>query len=217
MTLDQSQERRNEELRQAVSQSRDIEIEGLRLHVFADVFPPDLGYSSLLMARSLASMKLGESALDVGAGSLFLALTMRRLGVPRVCAIDKSEQAIRCAALNLERNSDLAPIDIRRSDLFSALRAHEKFDTIVFNQPFYPILGREIAGMGADGGKEIIARFLKEAPAHLRAGGFVLMSDSTIAAEEDSASRVAGALGWRVEECGAVENGGVRSRVVRLR
>jgi release factor glutamine methyltransferase len=216
MTLERSQEHRNEDLRHAVSESRDLEIDGLRLRILRNVFPPDLGYSSILMARSLASLNLGRRALDLGTGSLYLALTLRRLGVPSVFATDKSEQAVRCAIINLTLNPSLAPIEIACGDLFTPLTGAAQFDTIVFNQPFYPITDGDIAGMGADGGKEITTRFLVEAPGRLTSRGFVLMSVSTIAAEEDSPAQVARRLGWLIEERGAVDANGVRSRVVRL-
>jgi methylase of polypeptide subunit release factors len=190
---------RNEELARVVSrQPYEFEYRGIRVRVDRDVFPPDVGFTTLLLAEALFEERTTSRALDMGTGTLLLALVLRKAGVPDVWAVDNHEPAIRCARANLERNPLLAPVTIVQSNLFEAIPREDRFDLIVFNQPYYPIDGAPIAGLGSEGGRAIIDRFLRAAGVHLTSGGRIMMPFSSIAGEEHDPGRIAERVGWQV-------------------
>lgn len=161
-----------------------------------DVFSPGIGISSVLLADQLLQLH-GGSALDMGTGTLFLALVLRLAGFDRVVAVDNHEPALLCARQNLELNPQLAPVEIVKSDLFVSLASIGSFDLIVFNQPFYPITGSPISGMGSDGGAEISTRFLHQAKQHLNPAGRILMPFSDLAGPAHDPSLIALAQGYQ--------------------
>ncbi len=174
-----------------------VVLDGLRLTVDKDVFPPDMG----LCAQNLANICRQyhpRSALDMGCGSGYLALTLKRHGVPEVWASDIHPQAVACARKNAQQNIDVGPITVVQSDLFQSLPAAMKFDLIVFNQPFGPGQGERVCGCGSDGGYQITKRFLMESPAYLNRDAVVLMAFSDREPEKHSPDLVAKELGYPV-------------------
>src|ERR1700693_1793735 len=124
-------------------QPYEVFLDGLRITVARDVFPPDLGRC----ARNLAKILLGyapKSALEVGCGSGYLALTLKRAGAVEVWATDIHEPAVACARANGELNPEAAPITVLQSDVFDSVPRTVKFDLIVFNQPYAPGLPARI-------------------------------------------------------------------------
>jgi methylase of polypeptide subunit release factors len=188
---------RNKELQQSARYSKVVRLYGLRLAIDRDVFSPAIGYTSKLLARVLLRER-AQIALDMGSGCLFLALILRKAGVPQVWAVDNHGPAIACCRKNLENNKEFKPIEIVRSDLFERIPGHSRFEIIVFNQPYYPIRGKSLVGLGADGGFKLVFRFLEAAPRFLSPGGRILMPWSTVAGIVNDPARVARMLGWRV-------------------
>jgi SAM-dependent methyltransferase len=174
-----------------------VVLDGLRLTIDKDVFPPDLGQCAQNMAR-FAQNYGAQTALDMGCGSGYLALAMKRSGVPQVWASDIHRPAVECARKNAEQNSTVGPIHVVHSDLFENIPSSVKFDLIVFNQPFGPGQGQPICGCGSDGGYEITKRFLQQVPPHLNPGAVVLMAFSDREAPQHSPDRVANELGYPV-------------------
>ena len=174
-----------------------VTLDGLRLTVDKDVFPPDMGR----YARSLAniSRRYGpEHALDMGCGTAYIALLLKKSGVPDVWAVDIDAPAIACARSNAAQNNEMGPINVVQSDLFDDLPSSIKFDLIVFNQPFGPGDGQRICGCGSDGGYNICRRFLMESQAHLSENGILLMPFSDREAPQHSPRSVAEELGYPV-------------------
>jgi methylase of polypeptide subunit release factors len=188
---------RNKDLMSHASAQRVLKIFGINLLVEENVFSPDLGFTSGMLASFLMDVKVG-SALDMGTGSLFLALVMRMAGVENVWAADNHTPAISCARKNLELNPKLKPITLIHSDLFEKIPENEKFQLIVFNQPYYPIEGESIAGLGIDGGEKLVERFLSTAKNYLLPGSQIIMPFSTITDDFHNPSVVADKLGWKV-------------------
>ncbi len=135
-----------------------IELLNIKLIIAEDVFPPDLGATTLYLAKAIQKQKQIYTALDMGCGSGILALHMRQCGIPEVWAADIHKPAIHCTLENSKLNPDLAPIHIIESDLFLNIPSMQ-FDLIVFNHPYYPTLGKPVFGDNPDGGKEILTRF----------------------------------------------------------
>src|SRR5262249_53078980 len=77
----------------------DLTLDGLRLTIDKDVFPPDLGRCAANMAR-LAREFRPNVALDMGCGSGYLALMMKSHGAGEVWAVDIHGPAVECARKN---------------------------------------------------------------------------------------------------------------------
>jgi methylase of polypeptide subunit release factors len=172
-----------------------VVIEGLVITVGEDVFPPDLGRCARNMAKICAEYR-PRRALDMGCGTGFLALALKRLGVPDVWALDVHEPAIACTRKNLEQNPNAGPVTIVRSDLFEAVPPSVVFDLVVFNQPYAPAAGDGVCGCGPDGGSEITRRFLVECRSRLAPRGCVMMAFSNRASREHDPALVARELGY---------------------
>lgn len=159
---------------------------GLKLDIFEDVFPPDHGLGSEQLAYAIEGSN-AKSALDMGCGAGHLALVLKKSGVDNVWAVDNHESAIKCTENNVELNN-VGDIHVVKSDLFESIPL-QKFDVIVFNQPYYP-LEKKIYGMGSDGGLEIIERFFQEAKEYLSPDGYIVMPFSDFAGEENNPAQI---------------------------
>ena len=174
-----------------------VAMDGLQLIIDKDVFPPDMGRCARNLAK-LAQRYRPQVALDMGCGSGYLALMLKRHGVPEVWASDIHPPAVACTRKNVEANPSVGPVAVVESDLFEGIPNHLRFDLIVFNQPFGPGHGERVCGCGADGGYAICRRFLLEAPTHLQKEGVILMAFSDREPMEHSPDRVARELDYSV-------------------
>ena len=172
-----------------------VVLDGFRLTIDEDVFPPDMGKCSLNLAR-IAEGYQAQTALDMGCGSGYLALSLKRSGVPEVWASDIHAPAVRCARNNAQQNERDGQIHVVESDLFENIPATVMFDLVVFNQPFGPGQGDTVCGCGPDGGYRITRRFLKQAAERLSPGGVAIMAFSDREPVENSPDRVAAELGF---------------------
>jgi len=158
-----------------------------RAHFFGEVVRVGPGCliprpeTELLVERALKGLPPGARLLDLatGSGCIALAIARRRPDL-QVVAVDRSAAALRWARLNLRRTG----VEVRRGDLFAPV-AGERFDCICCNPPYVEaeaILPSDVRGFepaaalfaGSDG-LETIRHLLAEAPAHLRAGGRLVM------------------------------------------
>jgi len=174
-----------------------VALNGLTLEVHRDVFPPDLGRCAQNLAR-LACEYPADSALDMGCGSGFIALSLKQAGIADVWAADIHQPAVDCAARNLLLNSHVGPITLIQSDLFDRFPDSIRFDLIVFNQPFGPGRKERRCGCGPDGGGAISRRFLEAARAFLAPSGLVMMAFSDRQAAEHDPRHAANDLGYAV-------------------
>jgi release factor glutamine methyltransferase len=124
------------------------------------------------------------SVLDVCTGSGALAVTAARRGAEAVTAVDVSRRAVLTTRLNARLNG--VRVRAVRSDLFAAL-GDARFDVIVSNPPYVPAPSDALPTRGParawDAGRDgrvVIDRLIREAPAHLRPGGVLLMVHSDI-------------------------------------
>ncbi len=159
------------------------EFYGRPFHVGPDVLIPR-PETELLVDQALLHLPPGQAlrVLDLGAGSGCVAVTIA-LERPHavVTAVDRSAAALSLA----ERNARALGAKVRfvQSDWFAAL-SEERFHLIVGNPPYIaatdPHLGRgdvrfeplSALASGSDGFDDL-RRIIREAPAHLLAGGWL--------------------------------------------
>lgn len=143
--------------------------------------------TELLVELALARIAEADSTriadLGTGSGAIALAIARER---PRaeVIAIDASAAALAVARGNASRNG-ISNVEFREGDWFAPLTG-ERFDLIASNPPYIadddPHLGEgdlrfEPASALSSGrdGLDDIRRIVREAPAHLRASGWLLL------------------------------------------
>jgi methylase of polypeptide subunit release factors len=178
-------------------QPYDVTLEGIRLTVCKDVFPPDFGYTARNLDRMLAHYQ-HSAALDLGCGTGDLALAMRRRGVVSVWAAEIDLRATACCRLNLDRNPHPAPVTVVQSDLFENVNPASPFDLILFRQPHFPGVGDEHIPSYTNGGAPLIRRFLSQARDYPSPGGVMLMAFQDTAGEVNDPKNVAADMPVRV-------------------
>jgi len=105
----------------------------------------------------------------------------------RVVGIDINPYAVQCTKLNSRINGVAEKIHVIRGDLFKPIQKETKFDLILFNAPYVPVLENEsvdwidYAWGGGKDGRESIDRFLVSAPKYMKRGGIMLLVQSTLA------------------------------------
>lgn len=157
----------------------------LVFQVFEDVYEP--AEDTFLVADSLALIiNEGDTLLDVGTGCGILAIIAAKKA-KKVIATDVNPHAVKCARLNAKLNGVSSRMEIRLGDLFQPIHKTERFDKIVFNAPYLPTsqleqrtwIGRSWAG--GPTGRQLINRFIMEAPHYLKRKGNILSVQSSLA------------------------------------
>ncbi|MFA6048698.1 MAG: HemK2/MTQ2 family protein methyltransferase [Candidatus Micrarchaeia archaeon] len=162
--------------------------EGLEIDTTPNVYEPL--EDSFLLARLVRECARGK-VLDVGTGSGLQAIVAaKNKEVSQVLALDLNPEALEVAAGNAKKNGVSEKMQVRKSDLFSALSKDEVFDCIIFNPPYLPTaedekLQREInlAFDGGPDGRKEIDRFLEGFGWHLSRNGLLLLVQSSLADE----------------------------------
>lgn len=136
-----------------------------------------------VLARVPADREAHIADLGTGTGAIALALASERPRA-RVIAVDLSEDALALARANAQGH-EIRNVGFRRGDWFSSL-AGETFDVVVSNPPYLaeddPHLHegdlryepRLALSSGADG-LDAIRVIARDAPTHLRPGGWLLL------------------------------------------
>ena len=143
--------------------------------------------TELLVELALARIAMDAEAriadLGTGSGAIALAIAKERPRT-RVVATDASSDALDIARENAKRNG-IGNVEFRHGDWFAPL-AGETFDLIASNPPYIafgdPHLGEgdlrfeppSALSSGIDG-LDAIRSIVRDAPAHLRAGGWLLL------------------------------------------
>jgi release factor glutamine methyltransferase len=149
---------------------------------------------SFLFAENLQITK-GARVLDIGTGSGILGIIASKRA-SSVLAVDVNPYAVRCAKQNASSNKVLKKMAFLRGDLFTPFSATAKFDVILFNAPYLPSeVGEgeswlERAWAGGPTGRQIIDRFIAQAPEHLERAGEILLMQSNLANAEETVGRL---------------------------
>ncbi len=139
---------------------------------------------SLLFAENL---RLTPSAkvLDMGTGIGILGIIAAK-HASAVWAVDVNPFALKCAKQNAVLNNVVEKIAFLRGDLFTPFSVTSKFDVILFNAPYLPsdeTEGKswlELAWAGGLNGRQVIDRFIAQAPKHLEKTGKILLMQSNL-------------------------------------
>lgn len=197
------------------AQPYEIEMDGLRILVDKEVFPPDLGRCARNLARLAADYK-PRAFLEMGCGAGYVALYVAKRGAEAVWASDIHPPAVACARHNALANG-LSQVTVAQGNLFGGIPSDIRFDLIAFNQPFGPGPDEGFCGCGPDGGQEICRRFLTEARDRLNPDGAALMcfSDREDASHDPAAA--ARELEWSVKTALQLNYNGANNFIYELR
>jgi len=151
-------------------------------YVLDNVYEP--AEDSFLFAENLTVRK-GDVVLDMGTGCGILGIIAAE-NAARVVAVDINLYAVRCAKENAKLNGVLDKMFFVQGDLFKPIKIGEKFDLILFNAPYLPPESVEdnswlgYAWSGGVAGRQVIDRFICEAPKYLKRDGRVFLMQSTL-------------------------------------
>jgi len=126
-----------------------------------------------------------EYVLDMGTGCGILGIVAAEKA-SRVVAIDINPYAVHYAKENAEVNCARGKLSFVQGDLFTPLRSEKQFDLVLFNAPYLPEepFGSgswlERAWNGGKTGRQVINRFIFDAPKYLKEAGRVLLMLSTV-------------------------------------
>jgi release factor glutamine methyltransferase len=136
----------------------------------------------------------GGAVLDVCTGSGALAVAAALAGAGSVTAVDVSRRAVLTARLNARLNG--VRVEALRGDLLAAVPGR-RFDIIVSNPPYLPAdddalpaRGRARHTEAGSSGRVLLDRLIDAAPAHLRPGGVLLVTHSSINGEAATLERM---------------------------
>jgi release factor glutamine methyltransferase len=150
-------------------------------------------------ALRLAKEMAEPNVLDIGAGSgaIPVAVAKNHKGA-KVTATDVSPEALEVARRNAAKHGLGERIRFLHGDLFGPVPAEERFDFILSNPPYIahediPTLAPgvrdyepHLALNGGPGGFVVFDRLIREAPGHLKPGGYLIVE---IAAPQEGPAR----------------------------
>ncbi len=149
---------------------------------------------SFLFAENLPTEET-HKVIDMGAGCGILGV----IGAKRaneVLAVDVNPYAVRCAKQNARLNGVFDKFVFIQGDLFCSVAQGAKFDLILFNAPYLPLENEDASWVGrswAGGktGREVIDRFIDQAPGHLSSNGQILLMQSSLSNIDQTLRRYA--------------------------
>ncbi len=147
-----------------------VEIDtGIKIKINKGVYPPSEDSYFLLQCIDIGK----EKVLEIGTGTGVIAIHAAKKGAD-VTAVDKNEKAVKNAGENATANE--IKMTVKQSDIFSNVEG--SFDVVVFNPPYLPSDKMEEAWEGGHEGIEIMEKFLREVPKHLKSQGrvYVILS-----------------------------------------
>lgn len=151
-------------------------------YVSRDVYEP--AEDTFLLAENL-SIDENDVVLDLGTACGILGILAAKKA-KMVVATDLNPHAVNCAKINAKLSRVEDKMDIRLGDLFQPIKQDERFSLILFNAPYLPSSRDEEktwierAWAGGPTGRQLIDRFISEAPRYLSENGRILLVQSSL-------------------------------------
>lgn len=151
-------------------------------YVSRDVYEP--AEDTFLLAENL-SVDENDVVLDLGTACGILGILAAKKA-KMVVATDLNPHAVNCAKINAKLSRVEDKMDIRLGDLFQPTKQDERFSLILFNAPYLPSSRDEEktwierAWAGGPTGRQLIDRFISEAPRYLSENGRILLVQSSL-------------------------------------
>jgi release factor glutamine methyltransferase len=147
----------------------------------------------MLAAHMRRDPRVRGDVLDLCTGSGALAIAAGLAKARSVTAVDVSRRALATVRINARLNG--VRVSTRRGQLLDAVPG-EAFDLIVSNPPYLPSTA-ELPSRGAarhteagPDGRVLLDRLIAQAPAHLRPGGVLMVTHSSINDEQLTLARI---------------------------
>lgn len=169
------------------SMNKKVLFEDYTFLVDARVYEP--AEDSFLFAENLPTEET-RRVIDVGAGCGILGIIAARRA-NEVFAVDVNPYAVHCTRQNARLNRLASRMVFIRGDLFGPFMSSVEFDLIIFNAPYLPQENEdgswlEHSWVGGNNGREIIDRFVSDAPRRLSQDGQILLMQSSLSNVEET-------------------------------
>ena len=158
--------------------------DGVEYNECDEVYPP--AEDTFLLIDNLI-LESNYEVLEIGTGTGLVSI-VASLKCSSVTSTDINPYAIKCAESNVKLNNR-DNISIIKSDLFENIDG--KYDLIIFNTPYLPLIDEEHvddeyskAWDGGESGREVIDRFIRDAPQHLKKNGIIQLVQSSLSDNE---------------------------------
>jgi release factor glutamine methyltransferase len=160
-------------------------------NIWENVYEP--AEDSFFFAENLDFDK-GAKVLDLGTGCGMLGILASERA-EKVTAVDVNPYAVCCARENSVRNNVTSKMAFLRADLLTAFNEKATFDLILFNAPYLPANEQEAqtwigkSWAGGTNGRQVIDRFISQAPHHLNQNGSILLMQSTLSDVDETIAK----------------------------
>ena len=157
---------------------------GVKYDECDEVYPP--AEDTFLLIDNLI-INGDDDVLEIGCGTGLVSISAS-YDCKEVTCTDINPHAIKCAQANIKLNNR-ENVNVIMSDLFENI--DEEYDLIIFNTPYLPVMEEEHvdddyskAWDGGQTGRDVIDRFIKEAPEYLKDEGRIQLVQSSLSDNE---------------------------------
>lgn len=157
---------------------------GIEYTECSEVYPP--AEDTFLLIDNLM-VESSDNVLEIGTGTGLVSISTS-FKCREVTSTDINPHAITCAKNNIKLNAR-DNITLIESDLFENI--NDEYDLILFNTPYLPVIEEEHvdddyskAWDGGENGREVIDKFIKEAPQYLKKDGKIQLVQSSFSDNE---------------------------------
>jgi methylase of polypeptide subunit release factors len=124
--------------------------------------------SSYFVAKALPTYLGDKRVLDVCSGSGLQSLLCARRGATQVLGLELHEEAVIASRANAILNGVDSRVEFRQSNVLSSLEKGDRFDFVVCNTPYAPVIeGPDAPSSLEEIGNSVLLRLLRELPHHL--------------------------------------------------
>lgn len=131
-----------------------------------------IGIDSLRLAENI-QFKRNSVVLDLCSGTGIQGLLAAR-SAKKVISVEINPATVNVTKFNVALNELNDLIDVRLGDLYTVIKADEKFDFIYANPPFIPMIDDveyPICGTGGEDGLKVLKQIVEQLDKHLKDGG----------------------------------------------